>query len=184
MINTRLILISPLLILLIAICSPADLNGQRYVRGSIEKNDGSVTKGFVRKTDRKDRARLVTFKPSRAAIQITFLPGELAGYSLRCKDYEYVEIPVSLTFQRKVFAINLIDDRNKLYRYRNPDGNWSYIFVNANDEAIELRPDQFTSQLSQAMTGCPDIEKSIERANYRKCSLKRLTKRYNGCFRN
>jgi len=179
----RLILISPLLVFLIAISSTTDVSGQRYVRGSIEKNDGSVTDGFVRKTDREDRARFVTFKPTRAAIQITYMPGELAGYSMRRTDYEFVEIPVSLTFSRKIFAINLVDGLNKLYRYRNPDGNWSYIFVNAKDEAIELRPDQFNNQLAEAMVGCPDIERSIERARYRKCSLKRLTKRYNGCFR-
>lgn len=163
------------------LCS-AELSGQRYVRGSIEKTDGTVTDGFVRKTNKEDQARLVTFKPRRAAIQITYLPGEIAGYSMRRTDFEFVEIPVSLTFSRKVFAINLVDGLNKLYRYRNPNGDWSYIFVGAMGKVVELKPDQYTNQLSEIMVGCPAIEKRIERAGYGKCSLKRLTKRYNGCF--
>lgn len=155
---------------------------QRYVRGSITKADGSETTGFVRKTDREDRARFVTFKPRRAAIQITYMPGEITGYTMRRTSYEYVAMPVSLTFTRRVFAINLVEGSNQLYRYRNQEGDWMYIIDPANEDPTELRPDTYQDQLRAIMADCPDSYKRVENARYRCGSLKRLVKRYNRCF--
>jgi outer membrane protein W len=179
-------------ILLFALFSSFISAQTNFIDGYIITNEQDTIYGMINfKTD-KDNCNRCEFKSAPNVPVKTYLPGEIHAYRFSKVGKYYVSHPITIAHvERNVFLEFLVDGTMDLYYYLDGDKSY-YFFENESNQLIALtkKADEFVSKtqykednsykgvLSYIFRDYPSIEKKINKLEFNRISMVKLTKEY------